>query len=326
MKYMHFTEEQLAYANHINLVAYARRQGYPVREYHPGYWKITGYGGLLIEPDKWYWEAEKKGGGPIQFVMMMKQLSWVEAVKELLKESDPDCQYHPGSDPVQAHRRTKEKSMFRLPAKNTTYEHIFAYLIKSRKLDQGLIQQLVKDKKLYEDVNQNCVFVGYDPEGAARFASMRGTKTQRPYKGDAAGSDKRYAFSCTGSTDTVYIFEAPIDLISYQSMLKQSGRELADHYITLAGISIAALERYLIDYPDIRKLVVCTDHDEAGEEAFRQIYKTYDRTCEVRRQSPKPYKDFNEYLIRREFQRFLAEQGLQPKNAETGYPQGISFR
>lgn len=324
MKYMHFTEEQLAYANHINLVAYARRQGYPVREYHPGYWKITGYGGLLIEPDKWYWEAEKKGGGPIQFVMMMKQLSWVEAVKELLKESDPDCQYHPGSDPVQAHR--KAKSMFRLPAKNTTYEHIFAYLIKSRKLDQGLIQQLVKDKKLYEDVNQNCVFVGYDPEGAARFASMRGTKTQRPYKGDAAGSDKRYAFSCTGSTDTVYIFEAPIDLISYQSMLKQSGRELADHYITLAGISIAALERYLIDYPDIRKLVVCTDHDEAGEEAFRQIYKTYDRTCEVRRQSPKPYKDFNEYLIRREFQRFLAEQGLQPKDAESGYPQGISFR
>lgn len=317
MKYMHFTDEQLAYVNHINIVAYAKRHGYPVKEYHRGHWKITGYGGLLLEPDKWYWEAEKKGGGPIQFVMVMKQISWVEAVKELLKESDPDCQYHPESDLVQVHRKTKDKSMFQLPARNTTYEHIFAYLIKSRQLDQALVQQLVKDKKLYEDVNQNCVFVGYDQEGTARFASMRGTKTQRPYKGDAAGSDKRYAFSCVGSTDTVYIFEAPIDLISYQTLLKQAGKGMEDHYITLAGISIVALERYLMDAPDIRKLVVCTDNDEAGEEAFRQIYKAYSSDYEVRRQSPKPYKDFNEYLVRKEFQKFLKTQGLLTGTGES---------
>ena len=86
--------------------------------------------------------------------------------------------------------------------------------------------------------------------------------------------------------------------------------EVKDHYITLAGISIAALERYLVDYPDIQKLVVCTDQDEAGEEAFRQIYKMYAGSYEVRRQSPKPYKDFNDYLVRKEFQRFLEEQGL----------------
>lgn len=310
MGYQYFTEEQIDYANHVNIVEYARRQGYPVKEYHRGYWKIPGYGGLLIEPDKWYWEAEHRGGGPIQFVMLLQKLSWAEAVKELLKESNPDFLYHPGEAPVLAHNKSKDKSIFRLPAKNTTFEHIFAYLIKSRKLDQGLVQQLVKDKKLYEDVNENCVFVGLDKEGTARFASMRGTKTKRPYKGDAAGSDKRYAFSCPGSTDTVYIFEAAIDLLSYQTLLKQSGMEIMDHYITMAGISIAALERYLVDYPDIRKLVVCTDQDEAGEEAFRQIYKVYAGEYEVRRQSPKPYKDFNDYLVRKEFQRFLEEQGL----------------
>lgn len=310
MEYYHFTEEQLDYAGHVNIIEYAKRQGYPVKEYHKNYWKIPGYGGLLIEPDKWYWEAEHRGGGPIQFVMMMKKLSWVEAVKELLRESKPDYLYYPSEAPVLTHNKTKEKSMFRLPAKNTTYEHIFAYLIKSRKLDQALVQQLVKDKKLYEDTNQNCVFVGYDREGIARFASMRGTKTQQPYKGDAAGSDKQYAFSCEGNTETVFIFEAPIDLLSYKTLLKQAGRLTEDHYITLAGISIAALERYLMDHPDIRKLVVCTDNDEAGEEAFRQIYKAYSKTHEVRRQSPKPYKDFNEYLVRKEFQRFLEEQGL----------------
>lgn len=317
MEYYRFTEEQIDYANHVNIIEYARRQGYPVKEYHRGYFKIPGYGGLLLEPDKWYWEAEHKGGGPIQFVMVMKGLTWVEAVKELLSESNPDYLCNPFEAPVLTHNKSKDKPMFRLPAKNTTFEHIFAYLIKSRKLDQGLVQKLVKDKKLYEDVNENCVFVGLDKEGTARFASMRGTKTQRPYKGDAAGSDKRYAFSCSGSTDTVYIFEAPIDLISYQTLLKQSGMELNDHYITLAGISITALERYLLDYPDIKKLVVCTDFDEAGEEAFRQIYRTYSKLHEVRRQSPKPFKDFNEFLVRKEFNRYLQEQGLL---AGTGPP------
>lgn len=322
MGYQHFTEEQIDHANHVNIIEYARRQGYPVKEYHRGYWKIPGYGGLLIEPDKWYWEAEHRGGGPIQFVMLMQKLSWAEAVKELLKKAKPDCLYHPGEAPVLAHNKSKEKLIFRLPAKNTTYEHIFAYLIKSRKLDQGLVQQLVKEKKLYEDVNENCVFVGYDKEGTARSASMRGTKTLRPYKGDAAGSDKQYAFSCLGSTGQVYIFEAAIDLLSYQTLMKQSGREVTDHYITLAGIFIAALERYLADYPDIRKLVVCTDQDEAGEEAFRHIYKAYAGGYEVRRQSPKPYKDFNEYLVQKEFQRFLEAQGLMA----TGASERISFR
>lgn len=322
MGYQHFTEEQIDYANHVNIIEYARRKGYPVKEYHRGYWKIPGYGGLLIEPDKWYWEAEHRGGGPIQFVMLMQKLSWAEAVNELLKKTSPDCLYQPGEVPALAHNKSKDKSIFRLPAKNTTYEHIFAYLIKSRKLDQSLVQELVKDKKLYEDVNENCVFVGFDREGNARSASIRGTKTLRPYKGDASGSDKRYAFSCPGSTDAVYIFEATVDLLSYQTLLKQSGMEVKDHYITLAGISIAALERYLTDYPDIRKLVVCTDQDEAGEEAFRQIYKVYARDYEVRRQSPKPYKDFNEYLVQKEFQQFLEAQGLMASVAS----EKISFR
>lgn len=315
MGYYRFTEEQLDYAGHVNIIEYAKRQGYEVVEYCKGYFRIPDYGGLLLEPDKWYWEAKRRGGGPIQFVMAMKELTWVEAVKELLDESNPDYLCNPFEDSAktrgETENKSKDKSKFRLPAKNTTYQHIFAYLIKSRSLDQSLVQQLVKDKKLYEDTNQNCVFVGYDREGTARFASMRGTKTHRPYKGDAAGSDKHYAFSCEGSTDTVYIFEAPIDLISYQTLLKQSGMELKDHYITLSGISTTALQRYLTDYPDIRKLVVCTDNDEAGEEAFRQIYQTYRHDYEVRRQSPKPDKDFNAYLVRKEFQKYLAEQGLQ---------------
>ncbi|MBP3505954.1 MAG: DUF3991 domain-containing protein [Lachnospiraceae bacterium] len=304
MPYYRFTEEQLEQVNHINIIAYAKSQGYPVEEYSKDYYRIPGFGGLLLEPDKWYWEAEHRGGGPIQFVMAMKHLPWVEAVKELLNidlESNTDFLYHP----TERKSKTVDKSNFRLPPKNTTYKHIFAYLVNARKLDAELVQDLVKNHKLYEDKNENCVFVGYDKNGIERFAALRGTKTQRPFKGDAAGSDKRYAFSIEGTTDALYIFESPIDLISYLTLLKQSGIKYSDHYISLSGISTAALELYMEEHPDIRKLIVCTDNDTAGEDAFIQIYKAYGLTYEVKRQSPKPYKDFNELLVKKVFQDFL---------------------
>lgn len=304
MPYYRFTEEQLEQANHINIIAYAKSQGFPLEEYSKGYFKIPGFGGLLLEPDKWYWEAEHRGGGPIQFVMMMKHLTWVDAVKELLNidmESNTDFLYYP----TEKKRKMIDKSDFRLPPKNTTYKHIFAYLVNARKLDAELVQDLVKNHKLYEDKNENCVFVGYDKNGIERFASLRGTKTQRPFKGDVSGSDKRYAFSIEGATDTLYAFESPIDLISYLTLLKQSGMQYLDHYLSLSGISTAALEQYLTEHPEIQKLIVCTDNDTAGEDAFIQIYKTYCADYEIKRQTPKPYKDFNELLVKKVFQEFL---------------------
>lgn len=313
MPYYRFTEEQLEYANHVNIIEYARRHGYTVKEYHRGYWKIPGYGGLLLEPDKWYWELEHRGGGPIQFVMVIEHMTWVEAVKKLLSESNPEYLYHPTetSLPPKQGSKRKDKTNFRLPAKNTTYEHIFAYLIKTRRLDQHLVQQLVKEKKLYEDVNQNCVFVGYDQTGIPRSAFIRGTKPHRPYKGDAAGSDKRFGFAIEGGTKTLYVFESAIDLISYQTLLKEAGKEIKDHYISLAGISLAALEEYLSWHRDIQKIVVCTDYDESGIEAFEQIKEIYGLLYKIKRQSSKPYKDFNKYLLQKYLNDCLKEQGLQ---------------
>ena len=105
MPFQRYTEEQVLQANQVNLIEYAKAHGYPVREYHKGYYKIEGYGGLLLSPEKnsWYWEAAcasgKARGGPIQFVMKLEHKSWVEAVNILLKESVTCPTFHPPEIP-----------------------------------------------------------------------------------------------------------------------------------------------------------------------------------------------------------------------------------
>lgn len=314
MPYYRFTEEELERVNHINIIEYAKQQlGLETVEYCKGYWKIPGWGGLLLTPDKWYWELEHRGGGPIQFVMMIKHLSWLEAVKDLLNvsKSKPECLYYsPINSKSLKNDNKKEKSNFRLPAKNQTYDHIFAYLIHSRKLDVDLVKQMVKEKKLYEDVQNNCVFVGYNQKGEPRAAFIRGTKTFQPYKGDAAGSDKRFAFFIQGTSPVIYVFESPIDLLSYLTLLKQAGKQSKNHYISLAGISLEALEEYLSWHRDIEKIVCCTDNDKAGNAAFQKIFETYGLLYKIKRQAPKPYKDFNDYLVKKQMNDYLKAQGL----------------
>lgn len=311
MPYYRFTDEQLQKANDVNIIAYAMHQGYPVKEYAKGYFKISGYGGLLLESDKWYWEAEQRGGGPIQFVMMMKKLSWVEAVKELLNESSNESMTGSMFYPTSSKRKKVDKSKFRLPEKGTTYKHIFAYLINARNLDQELVQKLVADKKLYEDVNQNCVFVGYDPEGVPRHAFLRGTKPDKPFRGDVAGSNKQYSFCMNGTTNRVFVFEAAIDAISYQTLRKKMGKHLNDHYLSLSGLSLEALDKLISIRPDITEIVVCTDNDQKGNMVCQKIQNTYKMLYQVKRDSPAPHKDFNALLCYEAFNEYLRSQGLE---------------
>lgn len=325
-----FTDEEIQAANQIPILDYVRIRGYPVVEYVKGYYKLHGYGGLLINPLKncWSWESQRTadkriGGGPIQLVMELEKKTWLQAVKELLLFREEhateimEMKYLNQSISEQKPRLVKEqlksqdKSIFRLPVENETYEHIFAYLIKVRKLDQRLVQRMVKEKKLYEDKHNNCVFVGYDEQHVARFASLRGSNSRFPYRGNPAGADKQYPFCVEGTSNRLYVFEAPIDLLSFMTLLiKEDKNPYKDHYVSLAGYSMIGLEGYLSRH-EITEIYVGTDADEQGKKAFSNIYYAYADKYRVIRQSPAPHKDFNDYLVRKCFHESLQELGLE---------------
>lgn len=97
---------------------------------------------------------------------------------------------------------------------------------------------------IYESADyHNAVFVGYDADGAAKHAPKRWRGSNSTYKGNEPGSDPRYSFHWHGKqleaapnshtqdtgilehyhlcpSDRLYLFEAPIDMLSFISMNK----------------------------------------------------------------------------------------------------------
>ncbi|WP_455616995.1 DUF3991 domain-containing protein [Eisenbergiella sp.] len=118
-----------------------------------------------------------------------------------------------------AERKPEPEKTFQLPEANLDMRRVFAYLTKTRLLDREIVSGFMKEKVIYEDAQfHNAVFVGFDAEGIARHAHKRGTYTRGvPYKGNVEGSDPRYSFHYVGQSDTVYAFEAPVDMRQKQS-------------------------------------------------------------------------------------------------------------
>lgn len=291
---VHYTDEQIARANAVDIVEYARSQGLELKRAGRDY-RVSNYsGGFLITPEKnnWNWFAENKGGGVVQLCMELENKTWQDAIGTLIQEDMVAIQR---SD--LQNREPEKPKEFHLPDHNNTTKHVYAYLTKTRKIDADIVKQMFGRKLLYENTQCSCVFVGYDKDGIPRHASVRSTNTTgNVYKKDVSGSQKKYSFSVTGKTNVLNVFEAPIDALSYMTLQKMNGRMPQDSYVALGGVSMTALDQYVKDHPDIRAIRICTDNDEAGQRAAEHIAEKYSDQYKVTRHTPKT-KDFNEDLV-----------------------------
>ncbi|MBC2579407.1 DUF3991 and toprim domain-containing protein [Clostridium sp. DJ247] len=293
---LRFTDNQIALADSVNIISYAESMGYAVKQVTPRSFKIEGYGGLYIHGNghKWNWFSKNMGGGTIQFVMEMEGKTWVEAIKKLLNIENEIVRYAP----PKIENKEEEKGEFILPEKSSTFKHIFAYLINTRDIDKEIVYDFVKRDKLYENKYGSCIFVGYDKEGQAKYASIRSTNTTgKSFRCDVKNSDKTYPFCSSGTNDTVCVFEAPIDLMSYLTLIKKHDiKDFKSHCISLGGVADKALEYYLKENPNITKIMLCLDNDESGHFACQQIREKYRDRYKIVRHLPQG-KDFNEQLL-----------------------------
>ncbi len=305
-----FTEDEIDQANSVNLIAYAEKKGLVLKKVGNSY-KVKDYGGLYIDASgcKWNWFSKDIGGGAIQFVMEMEGKNWVDAVYTLLGTEESSLLSRPKTT-------DEEKAAFVLPDKNNTYKHVIAYLIQSRGIDKDVVYDFISQDKLYENNHRSCVFVGYDKDNQTRYASVRSTNTTgKSYRGDAKNSDKAFPFSYEGGSSTVCVFESPIDLMSYLTLLQYHDVETFNHHmISLGGVADRALDYYLKLHTEINRIMLCLDNDEAGHFACQQFHEKYHERYKLLRHSPTG-KDFNEDLlsIRNSF------QSAQVREAKVSY-------
>jgi hypothetical protein len=286
-----YTDEMVSRANNIDLVTYAASQGYEVKKQGNDY-KLAGQGGLLIKADRktWWHDITDKGGGPIQFVMLMKDKEWADAVAELINVKVQAAPVQPAAG------KADKPSELILPERAANQKRLFAYLCNTRGIDQKIVYDFVHRRNLYQDVRGNCVFVTYEGDKPI-FASLRSTLTEGTFRGDVAGSRKVGWGRGLKANDSLYVFESPIDLMSCMTLQKQRGEDIDGvNYISVGGVSASPLIRCLDKNPSIRCAVICTDNDEAGEK-FYLINKPLleERGIRVLRDRPCG-KDWNEDL------------------------------
>lgn len=258
-KELPFSKEQIHKANSIHLIDFAKSHGYVLENGGRRALHAKQSGGLYFFRDnnKFYHFSTGNSGGPIDFVMQFWNMEFKEAVAYLLKTESP--LYHPSPHSI----KEQDQGQLHLPEKAPNFRRIAWYLIHHRGIDSEIVSRLMHEKKLYQqDKTGNCVFVGYDQDGAAKYCSLRGCSPERPFKQDREYSDKSYPFHIAGTSRTVYVCESPIDTMSHATLAKLKGCDWkADHRISLGCLSDHALERFL-HHHDISQIFFCLDNDE----------------------------------------------------------------
>ena len=261
-QYIHFTEQQKTQARQTDIAELLRSQGETLKrsgsesEWMDGGQKVTIRGNL------WYHQYEQVGGDAVDFVRRFYNKSYPEAMEYLLGGSGGTLAVFPS---VQ-----KEEKPFVLPPKNDNMRRVFAYLLNRRGIDREVLYAFVHKGMIYESADyHNAVFVGFDSNGNAKHAHKRGTGFESSYKGNVSGSQPEYSFHWSGQSDTLYLFEAPIDMLSFISMQKEGWRQHS--YAASCSVSDRVLFQTLKDNPNIRQVVLCLDSDEPGQTAAKRI-------------------------------------------------------
>ena len=289
-----FTDTEMQIARETDLPDLLSHLGYQVKRV--GRFHTTAEMDSLRIKDRrtWFRYSQNTGGDAITFLQQFCGKSFPEAVEYLLtfhgKARDA---------PIPQPKPISPKQEFSLPLRNADDRRVFAYLRK-RGIAAQVIRQFMNSGLLYEDAeHHNCVFVGKNSAGQAKYAALRGTydREGKGFRGDVTGSDKRVGFALPydRSSDQVLVFEAPIDLMSYLTLHRNTPNALA-----LCGLYDGALQAYLADHPQIKRIELCLDADGPGREAARQFQNKYTAMgYAVTVEEPRSGKDWNEYLQKR---------------------------
>ena len=255
-------------------------------------------GRVTIRDNIWFSQYEQKGGNAVQFVEKYYNKSYQDAVQMLLDE-------HIEPISVDIQKKQNIKKSFELPAPNKSMKQIFAYLLKARFLDRDVVKYFVDKGLIYESAKyHNCVFVGVDKNGKARHAHKRGTYTLGDsFKGNVDSCEAEYSFHYAGTSNVLYVFEAPIDMLSYISLHKENWTEHS--YVSLCSVSDRAVIQMLKDNPNLNKIYLCLDNDREGIDSDYRIRHNLNQIgyYDVAFIRPK-YKDWNEIL--------KAKNGIEP--------------
>ena len=263
-KYIHFTEEQKQQAASVDLERFLLCRGEKLitsgREK-----RLARDHSVTVRGNEWYDHAEERGGHAVSFVQKFYGLNYPEAVSLLLGGNTGNA------FPAASEKEPEEPKPFELPPANSDMRRVYAYLVKRRGIDRDIVTAFARAKLLYEDAEyHNAVFVGTDADGVARHAHKRSTNSEgKAFRLNVEGSNPKHSFHHIGTDGRLYVFEAPIDLLSYITLNPENWQEHS--YVACCGTSSHPVLELVAQHPEIKAVYLCLDNDEAGHTACKRM-------------------------------------------------------
>lgn len=293
--YVHFTDEQKMRANQVDLADFLQRQG--ERLVRSGRdMRLKSDHSITVRGNEWFDHAAQSGGYAIDFVKRFYDLNFPEAVTMLLGGEQGEA-YTPA-----AKKQMEPPKPFALPNAHSDMRRVYAYLIKSRFIERDVVSFFAKEKLLYESCEKaqdgtkeyhNAVFVGLDENGIPCHAHKRGLYTEgKGFKGNVDGSHPCYSFHYIGTSNRLYVFEAPIDMLSFLTLYPKGWQQHS--FVCLCGVSEHSMLKALELHPHLDHVVLCLDHDPAGIEASEKYGDLLSQKGLQCGRALSKYKDWNE--------------------------------
>ncbi len=282
--YIHFTEEQKERAATVDLEYFLRQRGEKLLSSGRDK-RLASDHSVTIRGCQWFDHDSRQGGNAISFVRFFYHRTYPEAVTMLLDEMYP-CAPKAAEEPPKP---------FALPPVNSDMRRVYAYLVKHRNIARDVVAHFAREKLLYEDAKyHNAIFVGTDETGVPRHAHKRRTNSSgKGFRLNAEGCDPRYTFHHMGTDGSLYVFEAPIDMLSYITLHPVDWQRHS--YVACCGTSIQPVEKILERLPQLDTVLLCLDNDQAGHAASQRMKTQLEENYTVERLTPE-HKDWNDDL------------------------------
>lgn len=244
---------------------------------------------MAIYGNVWFRHSEQVGGDAIDFVRHFYGLDFEQAVEELFGNNHLKIMDRVLYQP-------EAKREFILPSRNFVTKRVERYLVDDRGIDSDIVRFFIDQGTLYEDSQyHNCVFVGEDENGVPRMAHKLSSYLSSGFRQDVEGSDKRYGFKWIGTSGEVFVFEAPIDMLSYISIHPDNWQDYS--YLALGGTSPKALYHLLAVNDSVNRVTLCLDNDKPGNEAAIKIaLELREQLYPAKIMHPPVCEDWNEEL------------------------------
>lgn len=279
--------------NNINLKDLMEYMGEKVVPHGRLRYKLRNHDSLILSGSLFVWNSKNIKGNYYSLLNAMygyEGRKVYKVMKKFLKDIETG-KYKPSETVIK-----EKKADNRISVRKDDYKQVEEYLVNKRKISSKIVKSLYANNLIFLDQKNNINFVIKDIEGKIKGYDLVGTGEIR-FKGNTS---VEHGFNIENNPElkkeTIYVFEAPIDLISYIEISKEKINKRHEkegvRFLSLSGVRTDILDNYLDK--DIKNMYVCSDNDEAGNKFYEMIKENY-KEINVYRELPKE-KDWNEDL------------------------------